>query len=267
MVTLSRSLEPVHLVKNPSTAEAASLLQDAFPRHLVTLVIGHCRANYEGRASSTLNWGDRILVVKADGSLLVHRPWGYEPVNWQPPGCILQAGVTPERELKLRATRLQPREVIEVFFDRVYLVVVSTLTDEGEFSLHVSELDAKRAILHEPSIIEEGFSPLSEEKSLGESGFVDIFGEDRQKNFVVVELKRVPAGKEAVLQLGRYMEAIRERMNRPVRGIIAAPGLSKEAQLLLERLGLEYREISLHRCYEILRLSKARKIDDFIGKD
>ncbi len=213
-----------------------------------------------------MDWGDRFLVVKADGSLLIHRPRGHEPVNWQPAGCLLQAEATPEETLKLRAVRLQPREVIEIFFDSMYLVAVSNLVDEGEFALHVSELDARRAILYEPSLVEEGFRPLSEEKDLGESGFVDIFGEDPQGNFVVVEIKRVPAGKEAVLQLGRYLEAIRGRVHRPVRGIIAAPSLRREAQLLLERLGLEYRQISLQRCHEVLRFSRARKIEDFLGE-
>jgi RecB family endonuclease NucS len=266
VVNLEQNKEPVYLVRQPTVAEAASALQSAFSKHQVAVVIGCCKVNYEGRASSTLDWGDRLLTVKADGSLLIHRPRGHEPVNWQPAGCLLHAEPTSENELKLRAVRLQPREVMEVFFDKVYLVAVLNLVDEGEFALHVSEFDARRAILYEPSIVEEGFRPLSKEKSLGESGFIDIFGEDTQGNFVV-ELKRVPAGKEAVLQLGRYLEAIRGRVHRPVRGIIAAPSLRREAQILLEQLGLEYRPISLQRCYEILRFSNTRKIEDFLKED
>ncbi len=75
---------------NPPMHEAVEILEKAFRARSFVLVIGNCRVDYEGRASSTLGWGERIAMVKQDGSVLVHRPVGYEPVNWQPPKCLVK---------------------------------------------------------------------------------------------------------------------------------------------------------------------------------
>jgi RecB family endonuclease NucS len=55
-------------------------------RNSVLIVVGCCCVEYSGRARSTLGWGERIVIVKPDGSVLVHQRAGREPVNWQPPG-------------------------------------------------------------------------------------------------------------------------------------------------------------------------------------
>ena len=82
---------------NPPISEAAEILERAFRARSFVLVIGNCRVDYEGRASSTLEWGERITIVKQDGSVLVHRPTGYEPVNWQPPKCVVNVKLTVNR--------------------------------------------------------------------------------------------------------------------------------------------------------------------------
>jgi len=249
--------------KNPSLVEAASVIRDALEKHMLIVVFGNCRVDYEGRASSTLEWGNRLVIIKTDGSVLVHRPIGYEPVNWQPPGCIFHVEVL-DGELKVRATRLHPRETLNIFFGEVIHIMVSSLTDTGEFSLYVSELDIKKAILTMPSLVEEGFKPISAEKELGESGFVDVLGEDSRGNLVVVEIKRVSVGKDAVFQLERYVKALERRVNRPIRGILVAPEIQKEAQLLAAHKKFEFKPISLKRCYEVLKLEKTKKLSDFM---
>ena len=76
------------VISQPSLAEAAKLIEKAFAQRRTLIVAGTCRVNYVGRATSTLEPGERILIIKSDGSLLVHRPVGYEPVNWQPAGSV-----------------------------------------------------------------------------------------------------------------------------------------------------------------------------------
>src|SRR3972149_7784617 len=73
---------------NPTLPDAASAIQKAFAQRRTLIVAGNCRVRYSGRASSTLEPGERLLIIKADGALLVHRPVGYEPVNWQPAGSV-----------------------------------------------------------------------------------------------------------------------------------------------------------------------------------
>jgi hypothetical protein len=243
--------------------EAKAFIQHALSRRRMLLVVGNCMVDYEGRASSKLDWGERLLIVKSDGSVMVHRPTGYEPVNWQPPKSVFQ--VEFERgKLRIRAVRLQPKEILNIFFDRVFHLLSADLRDEGEFSMYVTEMDMQKALLAMPELVEDGFHPLASEKELGESGFLDILGEDSRGNLVVVEIKRNPAGREAVLQLERYVKTLREKAGKPVRGIIVAPEIRREAQSLLAALKLEFKPVSPKRCYEILKVGRGRKLSEFI---
>jgi hypothetical protein len=125
-------------------------------------------------------------------------------------------------------------------------------------------MDMQKALLAMPELVEDGFHPLASEKELGESGFLDILGEDSRGNLVVVEIKRNPAGREAVLQLERYVKTLREKAGKPVRGIIVAPEIRREAQSLLAALKLEFKPVSPKRCYEILKVGRGRKLSEFI---
>jgi RecB family endonuclease NucS len=261
----------------PSIEETALHLKKALANHRTIVIIGDCRVKYEGRAASTLENGGRLVIIKVDGSVLVHRPTGYEPVNWMPGrinsaralqkqvGCIFQVK-KHEKELEIRVARLQPQEILNVYFTKILHLTVSNLIDVGEFSLYVTEADMKQAILAEPNLIEKAFRPLTAEKEVGESGFIDVFGEDATGAFLIVEIKRVPAGKDAVLQLDRYVTALREKVNRPVRGVIAAPALRKEVQTLLAHRNLEFKCLPLKKCYEVLKWRKTKRLSEFLGE-
>lgn len=246
---------------SPNTVEAGEVVKEALFQRKNLILVGNCWVYYIGRARSELEPGERILIIKEDGSLLVHRPVGYEPVNWQPSGCMFHTQVKGGI-LEIHAVRRKPRESVKVFFDRIYLVSAMTLADSGEFSLYASEEDMHKAILLEPSLLEEGFKPVSYEKKV-EPGFVDVYGVDRNGRFVVVEIKRKTAGKEAVFQLAKYIEAVEDKTNREVRGILAAPNIAKDVQRLLETLGLEFKALDPKKCAEILKRAKTKKLEAF----
>jgi RecB family endonuclease NucS len=245
----------------PGVAEAEKAVKEAVSQRKTLLVVGKCWVQYLGRAKSKLEPGERILIVKEDGSLLVHRPVGYEPVNWQPPGCIFQIQAD-ENVLEIRAVRRRPAESIKVFFDKIHIVFASNLVDSGEFSLYASEEDMQRAILLQPSLLEAGFKPTSYEKKV-EPGFVDVYGVDKDGKLAVVEIKRKTAGKDAALQLAKYVEAVKGKVNREVRGILVAPNIAKDVQRLLATLGLEFRPLDPKKCAQILKRFEARKLEAF----
>jgi len=261
---LSASRHPTVLV-SPNMAEAGEIVREALFQRKTLLLVGNCWVHYLGRARSELEPGERILIIKEDGSLLVHRSVGYEPVNWQPPGCIFHAQVKGG-VLEIHAVRRKPPESVKVFFDKIHLVSAMTLVDSGEFSLYASEEDMHKAILLEPSLLEEGFKPVSYEKRV-EPGFVDVYGVDKDGRFVVVEIKRKTAGKEAVFQLAKYIEAVKGRTNREVRGILVAPNIAKDVQRLLETLGLEFKALDPKKCAEILKRAETKKLEAFFGEE
>jgi len=257
-----RALNDV-ILDSPSIEEAYEAIRGGTSRHKTVIVIGNCQVDYVGRASSTLELGERIVILKPDGSALVHRPRDYAPVNWQPPGSIFRTRVV-DGNLHLRAFRRKENEALEVVFDDVRVVVVSDLKDSGKFFLHASEKDMQDAILAEPSLLEEGFRPIKAERPV-DPGFIDILGVDRDNVLTVVEIKRNPATSEAVLQLQKYMDVFTKVEGRKVRGILVAPELAKRAQTLLASLGLEFKALSPQACAEVLRRKRSRTLTEFFG--
>jgi RecB family endonuclease NucS len=253
--------KPVVTLENPNVEEAAEFVKTAVAERKAVILVGNCWVDYKGRASSKLEPGERIVMIKEDGSVLVHRPNGYEPVNWQPAGCMFQTRVKGDN-LHVRATRRKPYESVSIFFDMVYTISVMKLVDRGDFSLHASESDMQRAILLDPTLLEEGFEPISYEKKV-EPGFVDVYGVDSDGRLVVVELKRRTAGREAALQLAKYVDCIKTVSNRELRGVLVAPRLAKGVQTVLTSLGLEFKALEPKKCADVLRRSETRKLADF----
>ena len=255
----------LNVLVNPNVAEAANAVKDAVSQHKTVIVVGKCWVHYIGRAKSKLEPGERILIIKEDGSLLVHRSVGYEPVNWQPQGCIFQIQ-TKNDVLEIRAVRHKPAESVKVFFDKIQFLSTLDLVDSGEFALYASEEDMHKAILLEPSLLEEGFKPISYERKV-EPGFVDVYGVDKNGKLVVVEVKRKTAGREAALQLAKYIEAIKLKANREVRGILVAPNIAKDVQRLLATLGLEFKALDPKKCAEILKKPETKRLEAFFKEE
>jgi RecB family endonuclease NucS len=146
------------------------------------------------------------------------------------------------------------------------MVSALSLADSGEFLLHASEVDMHRAILLKPALLEEGFKPISYEKKV-EPGFVDVYGVDKAGRLVVVEVKRKTAGKEAALQLARYIDAIKVKANRELRGVLVAPSLGKDVQRLLVTLGLEFKALDPKKCADVLKKAETTKLETFFKED
>jgi RecB family endonuclease NucS len=179
------------VLDNPTLKEAEKAVKAGISRHRTVVLAGECSVEYEGRASSKLGQGDRVVLFKPDGSALVHRPRDYSPVNWQPAGSLFRTRLTKEG-MTVRVYRRKENEALEVTFTRLSLVAVLSLVDAAEFSLYASEKDMQEAILFKPEILEEGFRPMTKEMPV-DPGFIDIIGYDGENRLVVVEIKRVKA--------------------------------------------------------------------------
>jgi len=256
-----RNRGPANVLVEPELQEALTLVREGLAKRKTLFLVGVCRVDYKGRAESKLGPGERVLLVKEDGAVLVHRPTGYEPVNWQPEGCLFQTRMMDDR-LVIRAIRSKPREVLTLTFNQVNLAAQLHLVDRSEFILYASERDMRQAVLLNPELIEPGFKPITYEKKV-EPGFVDVYGVDRDGRFVVVEIKRKTAGCGAVLQLAKYVGSIKSVVNREVRGVLAAPSMAKGVQRLLVTLGLDFKPLDPRKCAEILHKAETKKLLEF----
>lgn len=228
------------VLESPAASETRRALGEAIAANELASVFGRCTVDYEGRASSTLGPGDRLVLLKPDGTVLVHTDEGHQPVNWQPPGTDHAVRVE-DGSVVVHSVRSSPHEELVVTFERVEQVSRYAVTDESELALSGTEADLRERILEDPALVEEGFEPRATERGTP-AGAVDVYGVDGEGSTVVVELKRRRVGPDAVGQLSRYVDALRRDMHddAAIRGILVAPSVTDRGRKLLAEKGLEF---------------------------
>jgi len=229
---------------NPDAADLAAFLnRHARACECLVQVAGQAEVTYQGRAASTAEAGAYLLMLKVDGSLQIHHPKGVKPMNWQPKTDSVSAKVE-DGFCVLTASRKSPAETVRVVMLDIQLAQALEIKEEAGFLLAGSEAQLQATLARQPELIEPGLRVLDRELLSG-AGDMDLYAQDSQGRYVVVELKRAKATQEAVHQLSRYVDAVRAFLPPAavVRGVLAAPSISRPAALTLERLSLEFKEI------------------------
>ena len=223
------------------------------------LVIARCCVDYDGRLTAHLPLATRLLVVTADGSVLVHSDGGsYKPLNWMSPPCTL--------------AELEPEDAQSE--DGVVLVWrVQHAKSEDRLTVHIHEVlhDSAHELGVDPGLVKDGVEAhlqrlLAEHiHTLGHGwslvrreymtaiGPVDILAKDHAGASVAIEIKR--RGEiDGVEQLTRYLELMnRDPLLAPVTGVFAAQVIKPQARTLAEDRGI--------RCV-VLDYDSLRGIDD-----
>ncbi len=226
---------------SPAPEEALEALKDRTGKKQMVTLVGNCKVDYAGRARSFLDYGERLVIVKADGTVMVHGSEKREPLNWQPPGTKVR--YTPEGGLTIEARRSSPPESMHIHFKTIEALSIFSLDDGAELNLIGEESDIVDKLEADPAVIEEGLRVIRREKVTG-SGFIDLFCEDRRGVPVIVEVKRTSISPNAVYQLEAYLIDFKKKNHKTiVRGILCAPRISEMAKTLIAEKGLEYRQI------------------------
>jgi len=235
----------MHTVLHPTASDALHFIKEhhsSRPEKTMLLVMGECMVDYHGRAKSLLDWGERLIMIKQDGTVLVHQPVMREPVNWQPTGSITEFK-TKDDLLILNCRHLKPAEKMKVTFRQLKLVTATSLIDKANLVISGMEIDVVNQIVRDPSIIEDGLRIIKREKPV-KTGSIDLYGFDKNHIPVVIEVKRSLATISSVHQLRMYVTDIKKDRKEPkVRGILCAPRVPDMVKKLLEEQRLEWREV------------------------
>ena len=196
------------------------------------IVIARCSVDYAGRLTASLAPALRLLIVKADGSVLVHSDGGsYKPLNWMSPPCRLIE--QPDHwTVTNKSGEILTISIEEVVSDTSYdLGIDPGLQKDGV----ESQLQAKLA--EQLGVLGDGWRLVRREFPTA-IGPVDLMCRDGDGVSVAVEIKR-RGDIDGVEQLTRYLELLnRDPLLAPVRGVFAAQEIKPQARVLAEDRGI-----------------------------
>lgn len=213
------------------------------------LVVARCAVDYAGRLTAHLPAATRLLLVKADGSVLIHSDGGsYKPLNWMSPPCTLREQAVGDADSADDASA-----------DDRPVAIWTVSNKAGEklvITVYAIEHDSAHDLGVDPGLVKDGVEAhlqklLAEQiHTLGAGyrlvrrefptpiGPVDIMCRDEQGHSVAVEIKR--RGEiDGVEQLTRYLDLLnRDPLLAPVRGVFAAQEIKPQARTLAQDRGI-----------------------------
>ncbi len=222
------------------------LINSALKKSNAIIILANCTVNYSGRAEAFLDSGDRIIIIKPDKTLIIHQPTGNAPVNYMKPGTK-HTIIEINDSLVLKSINSALHEEIEIKINKIISFNSSNLIDSEKIQLFGTEKDMSDYIYVNPKVISKDFKPVSREEQT-KYGFIDVFGHDKKNNLVVIECKRYKAGPNAPQQLRRYIERLSKSKGistDKIKGIVAAPSITKNAEHMLKELGYKFIRIEL----------------------
>ena len=246
--------------RNPETQRVLEIINEGLSKRAVITIMASCRVNYDGRAVSRLGLGDRIILIKSDGSFIIHQDRNLEPVNWQPPKTKVTVE-TYQGMVKIRGVRRNPSESLEVEILQTHLASYFIGEDVESLELAGYEANMGDLIFKDPEVVEKGFRPTSREYHTPQ-GFIDILGKDQNGNITILELKSRKAGINAVKQLRRYVDCFSDHKDA-VRGVLVAPSITDDARQLLEEQKMEFKALEPPR---ELGTDKVVTLEKFFGR-
>jgi endonuclease len=204
------------------------------------LIVARCEVHYTGRLTARLPEALRLIMIKADGSVLVHADTGgYKPLNWMTPPTAIEEtdGSIVVRKLK-GEDRLDIR-LADVVSDSSHPMDFDAGLVKDGVEAHLQELLADA-----PGWCGEGFRLVRREWPT-DIGPVDLMCRDEQDGWITVEVKRIGTI-DAVEQLCRYLERIRlDPALEVCRGVLVAQTVKPQARVLAEARGLAWVEVDL----------------------
>jgi RecB family endonuclease NucS len=199
------------------------------------LIVARCEVVYSGRLNAVLPESTRLLMLKSDGSVLVHADsGGYKPLNWMTPPTVVEEDdgtIVVRKRAGKTEDRLEIR-IAEILSEAEHEMGEAAALEKDGVEDHLqAELAAR------PEVIEEGLALVRREWPT-EVGPVDLMCRDEDGCWVAVEVKRV-ATIEAVEQLCRYLDCIRvDPARAECRGILVGQSVKPQARTLAESRGI-----------------------------
>jgi RecB family endonuclease NucS len=206
------------------------------------LIVARCEVAYTGRLQALLPEALRLIMIKSDGSVMVHADTGgYKPQNWMTPPTVIEeedGSIVVRKRAGASEDRLDIR-IVETVSDLMHdMGEAAALEKDGV------EADIQELLADAPHWCGEGFRLVRREWPT-DIGPVDLMCRDAEDEWIAVEIKRI-ATIDAVEQLTRYLDRIRlDPALGSCRGVLAAQIIKPQARVLAESRGIDCVEVDL----------------------
>ncbi len=209
------------------------------------LLVARCEVRYSGRLDALLPEALRLIMIKADGSVLVHADsGGYKPLNWMTPPTVIEEA---DGSMVVRKRAGSSEDRLEISIAEVLSDVshdMGSPDEDAALAKDGVEAHLQELLAEQPGWCGEGLRLVRREWPT-DIGPVDLMCRDAEEGWVAVEIKRV-AGIEAVEQLTRYLERIRlDPAFTACRGVLAAQLIKPQARVLAGARGIDCVEVDL----------------------
>ncbi|PWI47890.1 hypothetical protein CEE45_09610 [Candidatus Heimdallarchaeota archaeon B3_Heim] len=250
-----------------------SKLAEILPSHLTKdtiILVGICDSIFDGRIKSTLEKGDRTLLIKKDGSILLHNATGTRPVQWQKAkaGKIVFTHNSEKKTLIMESYRPKTDESFFITFYTILFAAFLEISDEVRKGGHTygdEKAFVNQLILH-PDLIEPDLTIIEREKEIA-FGFIDLYAQDSNNNYVVIEVKKQAATLNDAYQLHRYIEFFLNQGEK-VRGILVANHIPKKVLSYLKIHNLTSVSIPWQDIFPTVKrpsnVVRTKQLDDFL---
>ncbi|MCZ9295882.1 endonuclease NucS [Corynebacterium yonathiae] len=217
------------------------------------LVIARCSVDYVGRLDAHLPMADRLLIVKADGSVSVHADdRAYKPLNWMTPPCTLKESAIEDLDGDDTGEVLwlveNPKgEQLRITIEEIHEEISYDMGEDPGLVKDGVEAHLQELLADQINTLGDRYTLVRREYPTA-IGPVDIMAKDENNNNVAIEVKR-RGGIDGVEQLTRYLELLnRDELLAPVSGVFAAQEIKPQARTLAEDRGircvvLDYQEL------------------------
>ena len=204
------------------------------------LLVARCEVRSSGRLNAVLPEAVRLLILKADGSVLVHDDaGGFKPLNWMTAPTYVEGDGD-----RLVVRKLKTEDVLEIRLAEILSDVSHDMGESAALQKDGVERDLQEELAAAPASLGEELTLVKREWPTG-VGPVDLMCRDDNGEWVAVEIKRIGTI-DAVEQLTRYLGFIREDPAKAgCRGILAAQKLKPQAIALAESRGIRCVEVDL----------------------
>ncbi|HWT93421.1 MAG TPA: endonuclease NucS [Solirubrobacteraceae bacterium] len=209
------------------------------------LIVARCEVEYSGRLSARLPEALRLLMIKADGSVMVHADTGgYKPLNWMTPPTAVEES---EDGRRITVRKIKGDDRLDITLHEVLHDVTHDMGEPestGGLVKDGVERDLQELLADQPHWCGEGFRLVRREWPT-DIGPVDLMCRDEADGWIAVEIKRV-ATIDAVEQLHRYLERIRlDPAMKLCEGVLAAQVFKPQARVLAASRGIRCVEVDL----------------------